>query len=176
MLDLETWGLTPGSHIRSIGAVRFDPVEGSLGEKFYCNVAPQPSYGLQQDEQTRAWWAKQSFDAREALSRKQLDLSVALARFSSWFKSLASDDSTIRLWAHGPQFDCSILDACYRAVGLSTPWHYRAPRDTRTMLEAAGMDPTSDFPLVGIEHNARDDAVSQALGVMEAFHRIGVRV
>jgi len=172
MVDTETWGLTPGSHIRSIGGVRFDPEQGSLGEKFYCNVAPQPSYGLTSAEDTRLWWSRQSFDAREALSRKQLDLVVALKRFGVWFEGLAVDASTIRLWAHGPQFDCSILDACYRATGLPVPWHYRAPRDCRTILEAAGMDPTTDFPAVGIEHNALDDAVSQALGVMEAFHRL----
>jgi len=31
MLDLETWGKTPGSDIRSIGVVVFDPVAGNVG-------------------------------------------------------------------------------------------------------------------------------------------------
>lgn len=175
MLDLETWGLTPGSHLRSIGAVEFDPHQGALGDKFYCNIAANPTYGLTSDEETRKWWAKQPFAAREALHHKQCDLLVALARFTQWFSGRAEDRVTIRLWAHGPQFDCSIFDAAYRAVGLPPPWHYRAPRDCRTMLEAAGMDPTTDFPLVGTEHNALDDAVSQALGVMEAFHRLRIQ-
>jgi hypothetical protein len=175
MLDTETWGLTPGSHLRSLGAVVFDPYEGALGDKFYCNIAAAPAYGLTSDEGTRLWWSKQSFHAREALNRKQLDLSVALVRFSQWFRKAAEDPETIRVWAHGPHFDCPIVEAAYRAVKLPVPWHYRAPRDTRTMLEAAGMDPTSDFPAVGVEHNALDDAVSQALGVMEAFHRLRIQ-
>lgn len=174
MLDTETWGLTPGSHLRSIGAVEFDPNRGALGSKFYANVSAQPSYGLTSDASTREWWAKQSFDAREMLQHKQLDLLIAIKRFAVWFEGLDVEPARIRVWAHGPQFDCSIVDAAFRAVKLPTPWHYRAPRDTRTMLEAAGMDPTTDFPLVGTEHNALDDAISQALGVMEAFNRLGI--
>jgi hypothetical protein len=174
MLDLETWGLTPGSHVRSIGAVEFDPDKGALGSKFYCNIMGNPSYGLSSDAATRAWWAEQSFEAREALLHKQLDLVVALKRFGVWFEGIAEDPATVRIWAHGPEFDVSILGWAYRAVELPEPWHYRAPRDCRTLLEAAGMDPTSDFPPVGTEHNALDDAVSQALGVMEAFHRLRI--
>jgi hypothetical protein len=175
MLDTETWGLTPGSHLRSIGAVEFKPEEGALGAKFYANVASQPGYGLMSDASTREWWAQQSHDARKQLEHKQLDLLIALKRFGVWLASLREDQTQLRIWAHGPQFDCSIVDAAYRAVGLPVPWHYRSPRDCRTILEAAGMDPTSDFPPIGTEHNALDDAVSQALGVMEAFHRLKVQ-
>lgn len=175
MLDTETWGLTPGSHLRSIGAVEFDPDRGVLGSEFYCNILAHPSYGLTSDEGTRKWWAEQSHDARRQLETKQLDLLIALKRLGVWFASLTDNQADLRVWAHGPQFDCSIVDAGYRAVGLPTPWHYRSPRDCRTMMEAAGMDPVTDFPLVGTEHNALDDAKSQALGVMEAFHRLRVQ-
>lgn len=38
MVDLETWGKIPGSDIRSIGAVVFDPILGTVGaECLTCN-------------------------------------------------------------------------------------------------------------------------------------------
>lgn len=38
MLDLETFGTQPGSVIRSIGAVVFDPFSDKLGKEFYVNM------------------------------------------------------------------------------------------------------------------------------------------
>ena len=45
MVDLETWGTAPGCDIRSIGAVVFDPVAGTLGATFYVNVENPLPYG-----------------------------------------------------------------------------------------------------------------------------------
>lgn len=175
MLDLETWGLTPGSHIRSIGAVVFDPGKGDLGAEFYCNVNSMPCHGLTVDPETVRWWHRQSDEARAVLTRRPADLLIALTRLSRFLGRVSRRDSAeLRIWAHGPHFDCSIIEAAYRAIDRPIPWHYRSPRDCRTMLEAAAMNPITDFPPVGTMHNALDDAKSQALGVLEAFHRLRV--
>ena len=80
----------------------------------------------------------------------------------------------IRIWANGPHFDISILEAVYHAVGLPVPWHYRAPRDFRTITDAAGMT-REEFSNYGDAHNALHDAIAQAMTVCEAYKRLGLR-
>lgn len=174
MLDLETWGLAPGSHLRSIGAVEFDPVSKHLGRTFYVNIAAFPTHGLTSDPDTVYWWAQQTLEAQSVFHQNPKALPVAIARFNRWFKSLAPDPHDIRLWAHGPTFDPILLAEAIVAVEFRIPWHYRAPRDTRTILEAAGMNPSTDMPVVGTYHHALDDARSQALAVIEAYRRLGI--
>lgn len=191
MVDLETWGKTPGSDIRSIGAVVFDPVTGTLGDEFYVNVEnPHVSgvdvkkngyffddtsgawrrYPLVRDPDTVIWWGKQSAEAQRCLEVDKLDLYQGLESFWFWWQQQCDDPGDYaRLWAQGPHFDEQILAACYRAVGRTQPWHYRAPRDVRTILEAAGLDPKTGIPNFGVAHNALDDAKAQALGVIEAY-------
>lgn len=180
MVDLETWGTTPGSDIRSIGAVVFDPITGTLGDEFYVAVENPAGrwrngefdttlngrmYPLTRDPSTVQWWSEQS-DAAQAAFGNRVDLKLGLARFSDWW---ADKPSEATFWAHGPHFDEAILAACYRATGLPVPWHYRAPRDTRTIYEAAG---GVDLPFEGTEHNALDDAKHQARCVIEAYRRL----
>lgn len=175
MVDLETWGTTPGSDIRSIGAVVFDPVTGVLGDEFYVNVHGGYAYGLSRDPSTEAWWSQQSKEAQAELYRDPMDLKNGLLDFGKWWAvrcphtSGTGDPATF--WAHGPHFDEALLAACYRAVGLAAPWHYRAPRDTRTIYEAAG---GIELPFEGEKHYALDDARHQARCVIEAYRRLGI--
>lgn len=174
MLDLETWGKRPGCDIRSIGACVFDPSTGFVpgdgapalpSNQFYiaCDNPVRPDarelfsdpnavnadrqYMLGRDPDTVQWWSEQSAEAQGAFA-DAVDLSEALERFAHWYVSLCGYDTPVgRLWAHGPQFDISILEAAYHAVGLPVPWHYRAPRDTCTIMEAAGIDPHKGLDL-----------------------------
>lgn len=174
MVDLETWGTTPGSDIRSIGAVEFDPVTGTLGDEFYVNVAGGDVYGLVRDPETEKFWDDQSAEARQAFDAPHDELSLGLGRFGKWwadrdpaFTDKAAEPTTF--WANGPHFDEAILGACYRATDLLIPWHYRAPRDCRTIWEAAG---GVDLPFEGVKHNALDDAKHQARCVIEAYRKL----
>lgn len=240
MVDLETWGTTPGSDIRSIGACVFDPVTGAVstpcqtckggtvrgnvndggdcsdclntrmesgyGGTFYIacdnpisrNARPQFSdpaavhadreYFLTRDERTVQWWSEQSDEAQAAFANP-VDLFMALAAFEDWLAKVTPDEAglpvakrtSIRLWAHGPQFDIPILAAAYQAVDLPVPWHYRAPRDTRTCFDMAGINDHSAWlkkhpgPL-GIPHHALDDAICQARAVCAAWRPVNVTV
>lgn len=228
MLDLETWGTTPGSDIRSIGACVFDPVSGWVGgynnhalgsdlsaprgKTFYvatdnpirtshpteqcpsCGYDAlywrERKYPLTRNPQTVQWWSEQSDEAQAAFA-DPVDLRECLRQFGKWLRSVSPlqdyydigehdrqfpDD--IRLWSHGSHFDVPILAAAYEAVGLPVPWHYRAPRDTRTIFDAAGIDDHSAWlaqhpgPL-GLQHHALDDAICQARAVCGAWARIG---
>lgn len=182
MVDLETWGTTPGSDLRSIGAIVFDPIAGTLGPTFYANVRNGGDYGLTRDPETEEWWADQSLEAQNALEVDQLHIADALGFFYEWWLDqqggLATRDSYARFWANGSHFDFVLLEAAYRAVfdpngehgdEDTMPWIYRAPRDCKTAWDMAG---GVDLPFEGVEHNALDDARHQALCVIEAYKTI----
>lgn len=221
MLDLETWGTTPGSDIRSIGACVFDPHAGTVGAYapytgeanlsvwddemwsmiadgrnpylFYVavdnpTVATRPGvdgdepirkHPLKRDPRTAQWWNEQSDEATAAFANP-VDLRDGLERFARWLDSIVRPggvSDTLRLWSHGSHFDGPILAAAYEAVGLPVPWHYRAPRDTRTCFDMAGIADHSAHlaahpgPL-GITHHALDDAICQARAVCAAYGRL----
>lgn len=165
MLDLETWGTEPGCDIRSIGAVVFDPESlNVLDTSFYQAVSGGEQYGLVRDPNTVEWWDNQSEEARSAFA-KPVHILRGLNEFSVWYGMLG-DPAEVTLWCNGPHFDEVILKAAYKACEVKHPWHYRAPRDFRTIMEAAGWP---DVHRAGTYHNALDDAITQAIGVIEAY-------
>jgi hypothetical protein len=146
-------------------------------------------YPLTRDPDTVQWWSEQSDDAQSAFTGA-VDLKQALYAFRGWLDVVTApsieqdgklvwtdafkvhERTDLRIYAHGPQFDCSILEAAYHAVGLPVPWHYRAPRDTRTVFDVCGVGDHSAWMArypVGTAHHALDDAVSQARAVCGAM-------
>lgn len=148
-------------------------------------------YNLTRDTRTVQWWSEQSDEAQAAFA-DPVDLKDALCMFGKWLRSVSPlkdyydigehdrrfpDD--IRLWSHGAATDGPWLAAAYKACGLPVPWHYRAPRDTRTCFDMAGIDDHSAWlkqhpgPL-GIPHHSLDDSIGQARAVCAAWQRISV--
>ena len=173
MLDLETWGMNPGSAIASIGAVAFDPhgVEPTV-YGLYHNISRESclGVGLKLDQRTVDWWAApERAEARAALELQQVSLAEALADFSMLYKSYADVAAKAdRLWSNGPSFDEAILGAAYPALGQEPPWRYNAGRDCRTIYDLHGLKLQHT---VGTFHHALDDAREQALLVQEAYRR-----
>lgn len=204
MLDLETWGTTPGCDIRSIGATVFFPgsnigdgvPDGTIdgreqvfyvacdnpirmvynGENEPIEIEANRKYLLTRDPRTVQWWSEQSDEAQAAFN-DPIDLRDALKRFTAWLISVCGDDALtnrVCLWSHGAAFDPPILAAAYAALGQMVPWHYRSPRDTRTLFDLAGIEDHSAWlrqhpgPL-GIPHHALDDAICQARAVCAAW-------
>jgi hypothetical protein len=122
MLDLETWGTTPGSDIRSIGAVVFDPSSpagwiGGYNEGYkdgigcfyiatdnpagiWRNGAFEPmmntkrrKYFLERDPATVKWWNEQSADAQAAFANP-VDLRDALWNFGAWLGNVNGGEAT----------------------------------------------------------------------------------
>ena len=152
MVDIETLGLEPGCVVLSIGAVRFGA--GELGDQFYRSINRESceAAGLTVDGGTLEWWQDQSEEAREVLTGGD-DLEDVLREFVMWI------DGADEVWANSPSFDCEVLVAAGKAVGVPMTWEYYEERDFRTL---------SDLPLApqvdqdGVEHNALDDAKHQA--------------
>lgn len=210
MLDIETWGRTPGSDIRSIGAVVFDPMQpggnrfnkpemqfyiacynpkgrwrkGDFVEELARNENER-LYPLTREPETIQWWSEQSPEAQAAFTNP-VDMRDALIQFAIWVESVSElgppvpryPDAVaegVRLWANDPQFDISILEVAYQVVQLPYPWHYRAPRSFRTVVELSGMTSEDKRQFdTGTAHNALDDAISQAKIVCEAYKRLGL--
>lgn len=190
-------------HDGSLGTIRpfyiaCDNPNGNWGKgihksRFFENhrVTWERKYPLHRDPRTVQWWSEQSDEAQAAFA-DPVDLRECLRQFGKWLRSVSPlqdyydigehdrqfpDD--IRLWSHGPAFDPPILAAAYKAVGLPVPWHYRAPRDTRTCFDMAGIDDHSAWlkqhpgPM-GIPHHSLDDSICQARAVCAAYKRLEI--
>lgn len=165
MIDLETWGVTPGSALRSLGAVVFDPTSGDLGSEFYANITDESceAFGLHKDLSTVNWWAVQSATAQQMLLVDQKPLADVLADFTAWWAFIAGE----QIWGHGASFDPVLLESAYSALCLEAPWKFWNVRCCRTILACGNRRPQPYNE--GEQHNALDDAKAQAKAVAAAF-------
>ena len=174
MLDLETWGTSPGCAIRSIGAVLFDFGNSNLGRSYYANVDEEScvALGLRIEPLVVAWWGEQSPESQAALDTDRLPISTAL---DGLLRLIAENEEPEELcvWSHGATFDIPITDYALRAANRRAPWKYQNGRDTRTLIwlgEQLGH--TVAVPRIGIRHHALDDAKSRALQMIALLDRI----
>jgi hypothetical protein len=173
MIDLETWGTAPGSALRSIGAVTFDPYGEPHQEKsFYANIdrASCEKVGLTVDPETVAWWSRQSREAEDALVREPQALLDVAKAFGTWWR----DNGATYVWSNGANFDEVLWRIAAAAVTYSVPWKYWNVRDTRTCWHLARLNPKT-IPQAGVAHNALADARHQALCVTRAYAILGVK-
>jgi exodeoxyribonuclease VIII len=165
MVDLETRGNKPGCQILSIGAVFFNPCNGSLGPQYYRVVAAkgQEEIGLHEDVSTMEWWNKQSAEARLVIDQSELstamDLHDCLDEFEDYLKASAHGLKKVRIWGNGADFDNAILAVAHMACQRNVPWDFWNNRCFRT-LKALAPDIKMAKGLVC--HNALNDAIMQA--------------
>ena len=166
MLDLETLDNTPTSSIIAIGAVMMDLDEGVVDDRHFYEVVDiedAVKYGTVGGGTIR-WWMRQSKDARKVFEEGELPLDVVLKEFFTWAIQFDVDIPDLRVWGNGAAFDNVILANAYRAVGMHAPWMYWNDMCYRTVKS---MHPLIDMHRVGTHHNAKDDALSQALHLID---------
>lgn len=163
MLDIETMGTRANAAITTIGAVKFDPISGLIGDTFYRKVSLEDSIkcGLEIDPSTLIWWMGQGDKARKECVSGRDPLKPTLEAFSNWVNNL-----DVRLWGNGAAFDNTILGNAYDVCGLTRPWKFWNDRCYRTMKNIHKDVP---FERVGTHHNALDDAISQAQHLITIF-------
>jgi 3'-5' exoribonuclease-like protein len=175
MLDLETLSTRSDACIIQIAAIAFDIETGELGPRFNAYVnEPDAALRGYVDTDTIAWWLQQrvasAMGVRLQPSSGALPLSDALTRFADWVRGLGCAFNDLRVWAHGASFDVPILLSAYSRAGREAPFRYRAPRDTRTLYEAAGMgEGQRRAPDPEREHDAQYDCEYQIAQVVEAY-------
>lgn len=170
MLDLETFGTIPGSVIRSLGAVVFDPDSDALGAEFYMNIDDGSclSLGLTKDKNTVDWWAKpDKAQANKQLLTDQKPILTVLKEFGAWFIK----NRGIFLWGQGANFDEVLLACAYRAAKMKQPWQFSDARDTRTAYDISKFN-TYSVKRQGTYHNALDDAKHQSRCVQASYRRV----
>lgn len=170
MLDLETMSLAKDAAIISIGAVKFDPNAGVLGDTFYKVVSLKSAQraGGHIDAETVLWWMQQSDQARKALTGDDSVLTeTALIEFAMWVRSTPLE----AMWGNGSDFDNVVLENTYTRLNKTTPWSYKVNRCYRTL---SALCPNIKREQLGTHHNALDDAISQAKHLCVLWKELGL--
>jgi len=170
MVDLETTGTTAGWGILSIGAVMFDGTHNQLGQQFEMFISREScrSFGLKENPDTLAWWARQSAEARAAIdicdTGNAHPLDVALKAFGEFVRQ--AGPGKVKVWGNGGDFDQPILAAGYEAIGEKLPWQFWNNRCYRTVKSH---HPKVNLVRSGTHHNALDDAMTQAMHLLSIW-------
>jgi len=165
MLDLETLATTPNAHILSIGAVMFD--EESVGRIFYTPIdVASDQCGAEIDPKTVKWWTEQEEAAMSAFSEDGVSFHRALDLFGYFVRDAGYD---VCVWGNGADFDNLILSSAYARAGIPLPWNRFRNRCYRTL---SSLFPDTPRSISRVEHNALDDAISQAQHAMQLLKRI----
>ena len=169
MLDLETLGTEADCPVLSIGAVVFDPKTGVMGKEFYevLHLEEQFAMGRKLSADTFRWWMKQNDAARAAIhtpSGAAASATLAMDKFRLWF------GGNTFIWSNGAGFDIPIIENLMKQVGVGVPWKFWDARDTRTVGHMAGIR----LQKTGTNHNALDDARSQAQWMVDCYKKLGL--
>lgn len=169
MLDIETLGTSVDSAVTAIGAVAFNPHTLELCQNTFYQpiaIADAMKYG-NVDGNTLDWWFRQSNEAT-AMYRlppeKYVTTPTALQEFKDWaYQNLCVKDH-LTVWGNGAAFDNVIMHALFKKVTGDTAWHFWNDRCYRTIK---AMHPTIKASRIGVHHNAMEDALTQAVHLLE---------
>lgn len=185
MIDIEALGKRPDSVILTIGAQIFDPSPESVGwltEPQYDPVSDRhyvpymnvrvdvdtqvENYGRKTDQETIAWWSKQSTEAQEEAlgTENRIPLADALDQL------IALSNFCKTIWSKGPTYDIMMIEDAMHQTKRRIPWKFWNVRDARTVY---GLCPSLDTRLNG--HIALDDCRNQIVLLQEAFRILGVQ-
>lgn len=170
MIDTETLGETPGSVVRSLAAVEFDPETGETGRKkvWKIDLADSIRYGFKVEASTLKWWMMQSEEARRDFVEGAETPLVDFLDDLDDFLSCVNDENDFTLWCLQLDFDVPMLRSYYAWYNLNVhgcdeevlPWNFRKVRDVRPYMDAldhAGLLP----PKVANRHTPMADCMAQ---------------
>lgn len=169
VIDTETLSLSTEAVIVNVGIVSFDP--GSVdsfqdlvnrGTLIYLSRAQQLALGREQTKDVLDWWAEQGEEAARQLEVEGLPLECVIPEMQKHTSIYGNKNS--RWYCRGTHFDIAKLEHLFWQIGEITPWHYRKPRCSRTLLDEWGVsdDMWPVRPTGMIPHNAMHDAAFEA--------------
>lgn len=165
MIDLETADTRPSAAFVSIGAIKFSPSTGELGDTFYERVDWDDAcckHERTMSVSTIKWWLQQNDEARQEICKPGKPLDEVLNLFTEWLP----DDPIV--WGNGATFDISMLENAYN---FKAPWKFWNVRDVRTIVDLT-QGYVDKGNMVGTKHDALDDAIHQAKFVSKMYMRI----
>jgi len=168
MIDLETMGTRPNAPIISIGAVAFNA--DGVDHAFYLNVSLKSAVesGAVIDPDTVMWWLRQDKAAQAAFEEGQdeaVSLEQALRDFAEF--CLGYGENLHGVWGNGASFDNVLMHETGKRCGVPTwPfWKDRCYRTAKSMFPDITLERRGHR--VEVHHNALDDAMYQALHLIE---------
>lgn len=166
MLDLETYGITPGCAIFSIGAALFEPRNSApITAEFYCEISLQSclDQGLFTEQTTLDWW-----QAKGEIPNGTIPITQASKDFLLWVSNAGqiTKEPITEAWANSPSFDFVILKAVVSRIGLQWPLPFWMERDVRTLKALAF--PNNNYSLDN-SHNALEDCKNQVRMVQAGY-------
>lgn len=196
MIDIETLGTDMGAPVVTIGACLFDPFSCDSGEALMkrstlirIDIADSIKYAGNISGETIRWWFEQKDEAIKALVQGSTvsaqEAITKLSRFCNergafvdkeFFDGLSALPKACRFWAKDPDFDMRLMQHYYDHPELdgNQPWKFWEHRSVRTVQDLAWPDgDRPEFDVPGVAHDARWDAVTQALTVQAAIWRLG---
>lgn len=196
MVDIETMGTSPQSPVLTIGAVLFDPYEQdsvqaleNRGFLRRIDLSDALTYSGGVEPDTMKWWLQQDDAAiKELVNGEFTSLKQALVDFRNYcidrnahlekkfFPGWSAYPQACILWAKSPDFDCKILENACRAVDEAMPmrfFQYRCVRTLQDLCWPEGPEARPRFAF-GTAHDARADAVNQALMVQAGYKELGM--
>ena len=197
MVDIETLGTSMGAPVITIGAVLFDPYASDSSEELMLrslilriDISDSLKFADKVDGSTLRWWFEQHDDAIKALvTGDALNCQSAFTDLhgychergsfanEKYFDGITDFPKTCRYWAKDPDFDMRLMQHYYDHPDLKAnqPWDFWSCRSVRTVQDLAWPDgDRPDFRVNGVAHDARWDAVTQALTVQAAMRRLGL--
>lgn len=165
MVDIETMGKGPTAAIIQIGALTFCKRTGYIDRKFRADVSLQSSlqHGCHLDQDTVDWWR-----GRLLHQPNCQPLPTALLAFARWYAGYEQWGQA-EIWCKGLAFDIPILDHAFKVCGHDSPWHYRTPRDIRT-LKALAIERGFVVPPTPVaSHDGLEDCVIQVPQVVDPY-------
>lgn len=170
MIDIETLGTECDALVLSVGMVHFTPDGVVPNSEYYALLRIEDQTKTRSlTASTIRWWMMQSEEARKAVFDESNTTSIHVSTL--WSNLNANLATTKNVWARGPHFDLTILESLFIQNGLSAPWRYYAPRDSRTILDFLPADHMPERH--GTAHNALDDAYYEAQCVAKAQFLLG---
>ena len=199
MIDIETLGLMPGAPVITIGATLFDPYACDSSEELLrrstlirIDVSDAIKYSNHIDGKTVRWWLQQKDAAIKALVEGEtVAVQAALkdledycnerGHFMSnkYFDDICDFPKCSRFWAKDPDFDMRLLQHYYDHPDLKgkLPWDFWKCMSVRTVQDLAwpegGLE-RPDFEVPGVAHDARWDAITQAMTIQAGMRRLGL--
>jgi hypothetical protein len=189
MVDIETLGVRTTAPITSVGAVLFDPQATDTFEALYeraflriVDIDDAVKVCGPAEGGTLKWWFGQKDEAiKRMVSGDSISVKAALSDL--WIYSHVRGDRNpavatlplpTHIWAKSPDFDCKILESACDRVQIKYPFFFAHQRCVRTAQDLAFPDGELPQFSTGVHHDARDDAVNQALMIQACYRALGL--
>lgn len=175
MVDLETASTKENAAILSWAMVPFHADGSACDEEPFSagvNLTSCFMAGMDFDKDTQQWWGSQSAQARASIMDMDGRNILPVTRDAYCWLAALAEKYDLYMWCRGIDFDLPKIEWCFRSfLEQEPPYRYSHKMDVRTVLKFAGID-QSQYPFVGVKHNAEDDCRHDIRMVTGAYRKV----